>query len=145
LELLPRQGAGEVGHVIVDDGAPDADGVELGICLRAGPLLCLQRPEVEVPDLVPMQLDPLVGEEMRGGPVDLLHAIVGQGPDQRAVDVADYPADVHAPPSALLDRAPGHGTRPRDSSQDAGAEPQRPASRSTTGARTGAWLSSMAK
>ena len=80
----------------VDDAAPDTDRVELGILLRAGPQLLLHELEVDVPEFVPVQVDALVGEEVRGGPVDSLFVVVSQDPDQGAVHVEGDRSDVHA-------------------------------------------------
>jgi hypothetical protein len=56
LELLGRQGAGELRQVPLQDAAPDADGVELRMPLRTGLLLLLQVLEIQVPDLMPIQV-----------------------------------------------------------------------------------------
>ena len=80
----------------VDDAAPDTDRVEFGILLRAGPQLFLHGLEVEITDLVPVEVDALIGEEVRRGPEDLLVAVLGLDPDQGAVHVERDRSDVHA-------------------------------------------------
>jgi hypothetical protein len=80
--------------MIVDDAAPDADGVELGVLLRAAAQLLLHELEIELTQLVPVQVDALVGEEVRRGPEDPLVAVVGQDLDQGAVHVEGDRSDV---------------------------------------------------
>ena len=43
-----------------------------------------------------MQVDALVGEEVRRGPEDPLVVVIGQDPDQGAVHVEGDRSDVHA-------------------------------------------------
>ena len=108
LELLGRQGAGEIRLVRFDDAAPDTDGIEFGILLRTGLLLLLHDLEVEIPNLMSVQVDALVGEEVGDGPEDLIHTVLGQDPDQGAVHVEGDRSNVHTLLSALLAR---HGDR----------------------------------
>jgi hypothetical protein len=108
------QGAGEGGLVLGDDAAPDADGVEFGMLLRAGLPLLGHDPEIQLPDLVPAQVDALVSEEVRGGAEDLLHAVLGQDPDQGAVGVERDRSDVHTcilPERARCQPAPDPGAQ----------------------------------
>ena len=104
LELASWQGAGEIRLVIFDDAAPDADGVEFGVLLRAAAQLLLHDLEIELTELVPVQLDALVGEEVRRGPENPLVAVIGQDPDQGAVHVESDGSDVHTLASGFLVR-----------------------------------------
>jgi hypothetical protein len=61
-----------------------AGAVEFWVLLRAGPQLLFHGLEIELTELVPVQVDALVGKEVRGGPEDPLLVVIGQDPDQGA-------------------------------------------------------------
>src|SRR2546430_1076779 len=104
LELLDRQGAGEICRMPFDDRTPDTGGVEFGMLLRTGPLLFLHDLEIQLSDLVSAQVYALVREEVCHGTKDLIYALLGQDPDQRAVHVEGDRSNVHAVLSTLLSR-----------------------------------------
>src|SRR5205814_8358726 len=51
---------------------------------------------IGITELVPVQVDALVGEEVRRGPEDPLLVVIGQDLDQGAVHVEGDRSDVHA-------------------------------------------------
>jgi hypothetical protein len=63
--------------------------------LQAGPLLLLEGLDVELPEVVSLYLDALVGEDVRGRSEDLLRVVVGHDPDKGAVHVETDRSDVH--------------------------------------------------
>ena len=67
-QLLRGQPAGVVRLVAGDDGLPDGDRVELGMVLGALLPLAFQYVRVEIAQLMPAQVDTLIGQEMRGCP-----------------------------------------------------------------------------
>lgn len=59
--------------------------------------------------LVSAQVYALICEKVRRGPEDLIHAVLGQDPDQCAVHVEGDRSNIHALLSALLARLLRHG------------------------------------
>src|SRR6476469_8024591 len=84
--------------VVGDDGSPDGHRVELGMVLGTLLLLALQYSHIEIPQLMPAQVDTLIGKKMPGCPECFVRPLVGDDFGKRSVHVESNCSDVGAHP-----------------------------------------------